>query len=146
MRGTSKILFISKCAIFIYCSYLFIAWPWAAVWHDDTLSTLMVSDGIKVLSGGHSRCSEPRPLVALHGRWAVISVPHCQRAPPPLPKILSICRISGADGVQGMHFSAIHCCALAAPATAKEGSCVRGFICDNQHIVSDCNLFFCMQK
>lgn len=105
------------------------------------LSTLMVSDGIKVLSGGHSRCSEPRPLVALHGRRAVISVPHCQRVPPPLPQILSICRISGADGVQGMHFSAIHCCALAPAASANEGSSVRGFTCDNQHIISYCNFF-----
>lgn len=82
----------------------------------------MVSDGIKALSRGHSRCSEPRPLVALHGQRAVISIPHCQRAPPPLPKILSICRISGADGVQGMHFSAIHCCALTRPANGIVGS------------------------
>lgn len=88
------------------------------------LSTLMVVDGIKALSGGHNRCSEPRPSVALHRRRAVISVPHCQRAPPPLPKILSICHISGADWVQGMHFSSINCCVLAWPVSANEGSCV----------------------
>lgn len=109
------------------------------------LSTLMVSDGIKALSGGHSRCSEPRPLVVLHRRRAVISVPHCQRVPPPLPKILSICRISGADGVQAMHFFAIHCCASAHPASGNEGSCVRVFIFHNTWSVQ---FFFCfsMQK
>lgn len=94
------------------------------MWHDDMLSTLMVVDGIKALSGGHNRCSEPRPSVALHRRRAVISVPHCQRAPPPLPKILSICHISGADWVQGLHFSSINCCVLAWPVSANEGSCV----------------------
>lgn len=55
----------------------------------------MVYDGIKVLSGGHRRCSEPRPWVALDGRGAVISVPHCQSwPPPPSLKNLSICHIS----------------------------------------------------
>lgn len=62
-----------------------IAWPWAPLWHDDTLSTLMVHDGIKALSGGHSRCSKPRPWVALGGRRAVIYVPNCQSWPPPPP-------------------------------------------------------------
>lgn len=123
--GVSKPLFISKCAIFIYCSYLFIARPWAPLWRDDMLSTLMVSDGIKALSWGHSRCSEPRPLVTLPGRRAVISVPYCQSAPPPLPKILSICRTSRADGVQAMHFSSIHGCTLAHPASGTEDSWVR---------------------
>lgn len=110
------------------------------------LSTLMVSDGIKALSGGHSRCSEPRPLVALHGRGAVISVAHCQRAPPPLPKILSICHISGADGVQGMHFSSIYCCALAWPASGKEDVCVRIFICHNTYMVSYSFFVLCAKK
>lgn len=77
---------------------LYIAWPWAPLWHDDTLSTLMVHDGIKALSGGHSRCSKPRPWVALDGRRAVIYVPHCQSPPPTPPthprKSLSICHIS----------------------------------------------------
>lgn len=123
--GVSKILFISKCAIFIYCSYLFIACPWAPLWHGDMLSTLMVSDGIKALSWGHSRCSEPRPLVTLHGRRAVISVPYCQSAPPPLPKILSICRTSRADGLQAMHFSSIHCGASTHPASGSKDSWVR---------------------
>lgn len=75
---------------------LYIAWPWAPLWHDDMLSTLMVYDGIKALSGGHRRRSEPRPWVALDGRGAVISVPHCQSwPPPPSLKNLSICHISG---------------------------------------------------
>lgn len=71
----------------------------------------MVYDGIKALSGAHSRCLEPRPWVALH-RWrAVISVPCCQKSSPFLPKTPSICSIS-RDRVGTMHFSAIRCCAL----------------------------------
>lgn len=90
-----KILSLKTC----FCCLLFwlyIAWPWAQLWHDDTLSTLMVHDGIKALSGGHSRCSKPRPWVALDGRRAVIYVPHCQSCPPHLTplKNLSICHIS----------------------------------------------------
>lgn len=56
------------------------------------------------LSRGHSRRSEPRPLVAFC-RWkAVMSAPHCQKAPPSLLTILSISYITGLDGVQGMNF------------------------------------------
>lgn len=98
------------CAIFTYRSHP--AWPWAPVWHDDMLSTLMVYDGIKALSGAHRRRLEPRPWVALH-RWrAVISVPCCQKSSPFFPKTPSICSISRGR-VGAMHFSAICCCALA---------------------------------
>lgn len=43
------------------------------------LSALMVYDGITAPSGGDTP-------VALHGPGAVISVPWCQRAPPPFPQ------------------------------------------------------------
>lgn len=103
-------LTISTCAIFTYCSHP--AWPWAPVWHDDMLSTLMVYDGIKALSGAHRRRLEPRPWVALH-RWrAVISVPCCQKSSPFFPKTPSICSISRGR-VGALHFSAICCWALA---------------------------------
>lgn len=105
----SQTNYISKCAIFTYCSRS--AWPWVRVWHDDMPSTLMVYDGIKALSGAHRRCLEPRPWVALH-RWrAVISVPCCQKSSPFLPTTLSICSISRGR-VGAMHFPAIRCCAL----------------------------------
>lgn len=111
----------------LFTVLLFIAWPWAPEWHDDMLSTLMVYDGIKALSGGHSRCSEPRPWVALHGWRAVISSPDCQRWPPPSRKTYPFAISAGADGVQGMHFSVIHCCVLGCPDSGNEGSCVRVF-------------------
>lgn len=69
------------------------------------LSTLMVYDGIKALSGAHRRCFEPRPWVALHSWRAVISVPCCQQSSPFLPKTPSLCSISRGR-VGAMHFSA----------------------------------------
>lgn len=77
-----NMLFISECVIFIYSSCLFIVWPWAAAWHDDMPSVLMVSYGIKALSGGHSRCSEPRlPLPSTD--WGLSSLSLIAKWPRP---------------------------------------------------------------
>lgn len=69
--------------------------------HDDMLSVLMVSDRMKVLSGGHRGAS-----VALRGPRAVISGPLTATEPhPPSPlKILSICRMSEAHRLQPCFF------------------------------------------
>lgn len=94
--------FLCVCLLFL----LYIAWPWAPLCRDDTLSTLMVHDGIKALSGGHSRCSEPRPRVALNGRRAVIHVPHCQSWPPPpsLKKPIHLPHQQGQDECKACTF------------------------------------------
>jgi len=78
----------------------------------------MVCDGIKAVSGGRTRGSEPRPLVG-----AVISVPQCP-APTPSNPIHLLYQ-------QGMHFPTAHGWGCARPARGTEGSGVKVF---NQHI------------
>lgn len=129
-----KLDFCCCCLLFL----LYIAWPWAPLWHDDALSTLMVHDGIKTLSGGHSRCSEPRPWVALDGRRAVIYVPHCQSwPPPPSLKNPSICHISrGRPSAR----RALFCHSQAHCRTRPECSCGTRDKKNTQstQIISDC--------
>lgn len=122
-----KHLILEKSCLFLNLPFyllflLYIAWPWAPLWHDDMLSTLMVYDGIKALSGGHRRCSEPRPWVALDGRGAVISVPHCQSwPPPPSLKNLSICHISRGRPSARHVLSCHHRRTVAHPASGHAG-------------------------
>lgn len=127
--------------LLIHCLTMSSSVTW---WHAVNTNGLWWHQG-SVRRKHYYRCSEPRPLVALHGRRADIFVPHCQSALPPLPKILSICPISGADTMQGMHFFLIHCCALARPASGNKGSCVRVFTA-TINTWSANHFCFCKQK